>query len=87
MKFSQMVRIRSTAKMITPTYSEVRQDIVPTFEAMIALSSSRIAQEIPKDRSLKPRYIEICHSTLKEKRLANDEEAWLLWQQHRSATS
>jgi hypothetical protein len=64
-----MARIRSTAKLIMPTSSEARQDTVPISEAMRASSSSRPAQEIPKDRPWKPSYIEIGRSTLKERDL------------------
>jgi hypothetical protein len=53
-----MARIHSTAKLITPTSSEARQDIVSISEAMRALSTSKPAQGLHKDRSSKPRYIE-----------------------------
>jgi hypothetical protein len=48
-----MARIRSTAKLITPTSS----------------SSSRPTKELPRDRSSKPSYIDIGRSMLKEKYL------------------
>jgi hypothetical protein len=64
-----MARIRSTAKLITPTSSEARQDTLLISEAMRASSSSRPAQEMPKDSPSKPSYIEIGGSTLKERDL------------------
>jgi hypothetical protein len=64
-----MVRIHSTAKLITPTSSETRQDTVPISKAMRGSSLSRLVQEVPKDRPSKPSYIEIGRSTLKERDL------------------
>jgi hypothetical protein len=62
-----MARIQTTTKLITPTFSEARQDTLPIFEAMRASSSSRPTAELPKDRPSKPSYIEIGSSTLREK--------------------
>jgi hypothetical protein len=64
-----MARIRSTAKLITPTFSKAQQDTVPISEAMRASSSPKPAKELPKDRPSKPNYIEIDRSILKEKDL------------------
>jgi hypothetical protein len=64
-----MARIRSTAKLITPTSSEARQETIPISEAMKASSLSKHVQELPRDMPSKPSYIEIGHSTLREKDL------------------
>jgi hypothetical protein len=66
---TQMARIQTTAKLITPTSSEARQDTMSISEAMRASSSSRPAPELPKDRPSKPSNIEIVGSTLREKDL------------------
>ena len=66
---TQMARIQTTAKLITPTSSKARQDTMSISEAMRASSSSRPAPELPKDRPSKPSYIEIVGSTLREKDL------------------
>jgi hypothetical protein len=42
---------------------------VPISKAMRGSSSSRLVQEVPKDRPSKPSYIEISRSTLKERDL------------------
>jgi hypothetical protein len=68
-QFTQIARIRSTTKLITPTSSEARQHIMPISKAMKDLSSSKPAQEMPRDRPSKPIYIEIGRSTLREKDL------------------
>jgi hypothetical protein len=64
-----MARIRTTAKLITPTSSEAQQDTMPIFEAMRASSLSRPTLELPNNRPSKPSYIEIGSSTLREKDL------------------
>jgi hypothetical protein len=82
-----MARILSTAKLITPTTSEARQDTIPISEAMNDLSSSKPTQELPKDRPSKPSYIEMGRSILKEKDFFSDyEKAWLLHQLGHRAT-
>jgi hypothetical protein len=48
---------------------EARQDIMLFSKAMKASSSVKLAQELPKDRPSKLSYIEIGHSTLREKNL------------------
>jgi hypothetical protein len=64
-----MARIWTTAKLITPTSSEARQDTLPISEDMRASPSSRPTPEFSKDKPSKPSYIEIGHSTLREKDL------------------
>jgi hypothetical protein len=64
-----MPRIGSTYKLITPTSSKARQDMVPISKAMRASSSSKPARELPKDKQSKPSYIEMGHSILREKDL------------------
>jgi hypothetical protein len=64
-----MASIRTTAKLITPTSSEARQDTLPIFESMMASSSSRPSPELSMDRPSKPSYSEIGRSTLREKDL------------------
>jgi hypothetical protein len=64
---TQMARIWTTAKLITPTSSEARQDTLPISKVMRALSSSKPAPELSKDRPSKPSYIEIGRFTLREK--------------------
>jgi hypothetical protein len=64
-----MVRIRTTAKVITLTSSEVRQGTLPISKSMRDPSSSKPAPKMPKDKPSKPSYIEIGHSTLREKDL------------------
>lgn len=65
-----MARICTTAQLINPPTSlETQQDTLPISEAMRASSSSRATAGLPKDRTLKPSYIEIGRSTLKEKDL------------------
>lgn len=64
-----MARIHSIAKLFMPTSSEARQDTMPISEAMMALSSSRPAQGLSKDRPSKPSHFEIDRSILKEKDL------------------
>jgi hypothetical protein len=59
LRLAQMARICTTAKLITPTSSEARQDTLPISEAMKASSTSRATTELPKDRPLKPSYVDI----------------------------
>jgi hypothetical protein len=66
---AQMARIQTNIKLITPTSSETRQDTWPISEAMRDSSTSRPTAELPTDRPLKPRYIDIGRFTQKERDL------------------
>jgi hypothetical protein len=64
-----MARIRSTARLVTPTSSEALQDTLLISEVMKASSSLKPTEELPKDIPLKPSYFGMGQSTLKEKDL------------------
>lgn len=68
-QFPHMARICLTSKLIMLTSSKASQDTVPTSEAMKASSSSKPAQEMPKDRPSKPSHIEMGRSVWKQKYL------------------
>jgi hypothetical protein len=69
LRLAQMVRIRTTAKLITPTSSEARQDTLPIYVTMRSSSITKPTAELSKDRPSKPSYIDIGRSTLNEKDL------------------